>query len=515
MEPTAEQRLEEAQAVRDAGSSGEAIVLLDGLIAELKPRSDLEDRILLTRALSTKANTLDALGRHADELLVRQDLVERELGAVEPRMRVRVACELVNTGVTLEQLGRPEEMLAVYDSVVDRFGDDEDIAIASQASRARLLKAGRLVHLGRADEALFAYDALIARYRDVGDSKVRRRVAGAILEKGRLLAARAEYARAIAAFEEMPPIPVGASDPVLVRRVAAARFGLGAVLEHIGKHDEAIQAYDRVLRMPVDIDNDSLIDVHLRSALDQARILRKLGRVERTRQVLHDATVRFDGVRGAPAHRLLVRMLVLYAKVLRHLGRRLEAFAAVERALELLDGDDAAHMRWTANDALLQHAILLEDRDEPAAAASVFRSVFDRHAASNDVNVAGQASWAAILAIRAYGKAYRPEDAVAVARLLITRFSGADDWQTRQRVKSARLVVATVPGAQRALARVERHQRLLAIAAATASAGTAAAWARRRASRHGCTRRLELRWHSHRDPSPHRDLGRRHTEHPS
>jgi len=56
-------------------------------------------------------------------------------------LREPVARVLVNKGVTLGQLGRSEDAIAVYDDVIARFGADEDPALRAIVERAKTLQS--------------------------------------------------------------------------------------------------------------------------------------------------------------------------------------------------------------------------------------------------------------------------------------------------------------------------------------------------------------------------------------
>jgi NADP-dependent 3-hydroxy acid dehydrogenase YdfG len=66
----------------------------------------------------------------------------------------RTAKALVNQGFTLGQLGRGDEALAVYEQVVRRFGERDELPLAEQTALALVDQAFMLVELGRREEAL-------------------------------------------------------------------------------------------------------------------------------------------------------------------------------------------------------------------------------------------------------------------------------------------------------------------------------------------------------------------------
>ena len=57
------------------------------------------------------------------------ELLARFGDAAEPALRERVAGALVNKGLTLGQLNRSEDAIAVFDELLARFGDADEPAL--------------------------------------------------------------------------------------------------------------------------------------------------------------------------------------------------------------------------------------------------------------------------------------------------------------------------------------------------------------------------------------------------
>jgi tetratricopeptide (TPR) repeat protein len=77
----------------------------------------------VARALVNKGVTLGQLNRSEDAIAVNDEVVARFGDAAEPELREEVARALFNKGITLGQLNRSEDEIAVYDEVLARFGD--------------------------------------------------------------------------------------------------------------------------------------------------------------------------------------------------------------------------------------------------------------------------------------------------------------------------------------------------------------------------------------------------------
>jgi tetratricopeptide (TPR) repeat protein len=121
---------------------------------------------VFAKALVNKGVTLDQLNRPEEEIAVYDGLIARFADATEPALREQVAKALVNKGVTLGQLNRPEEEIAVYDGLIARFADATEPALREQVAKALVNKGVTLGQLNRPEEEIAVYDGLIARFAE-------------------------------------------------------------------------------------------------------------------------------------------------------------------------------------------------------------------------------------------------------------------------------------------------------------------------------------------------------------
>ncbi|HEY8693730.1 MAG TPA: hypothetical protein VIR57_13435, partial [Chloroflexota bacterium] len=117
-------------------------------------------------ALGNKGVTLGELGRSEDAMAVYDEIVARFGDRTEAGVAEQVARALAYKGVTLGELGRPEDEMAVYDEVVVRFGDRTEAGIAELVARALAYKGVTLGELGRPEDAMAVYDEVVVRFGD-------------------------------------------------------------------------------------------------------------------------------------------------------------------------------------------------------------------------------------------------------------------------------------------------------------------------------------------------------------
>ena len=94
------------------------------------------------------------------------------------------AISTFNRGVALGVLGRWEEEIAVFDELIARDGDRDELALRERVAQALYSKGFRLGVLGRSEGEIAVYDELIARVGDRDELALRELVANALYNKG-------------------------------------------------------------------------------------------------------------------------------------------------------------------------------------------------------------------------------------------------------------------------------------------------------------------------------------------
>ncbi|OJX76821.1 tetratricopeptide repeat protein [Magnetospirillum sp. 64-120] len=94
----------------------------------------------------------------------------------------QVAKSLFDKGVTLGELGRSEDAIAVYDQVVERFGGAKESVLLQQVASSLVNKGVRLAKLGRSEDAIAVYDQLVERFGGAKESVLQ--VGKAYLSRG-------------------------------------------------------------------------------------------------------------------------------------------------------------------------------------------------------------------------------------------------------------------------------------------------------------------------------------------
>ncbi|MDR1890314.1 MAG: tetratricopeptide repeat protein [Zoogloeaceae bacterium] len=71
---------------------------------------------------------------------------------------------LINKGVALRELGKPEAAIAAYDQLEERFGKEDSPAMRELVATALINKGAALMKQGKPEAAFAAYDQVEARF---------------------------------------------------------------------------------------------------------------------------------------------------------------------------------------------------------------------------------------------------------------------------------------------------------------------------------------------------------------
>lgn len=166
-------------------------------------RDDVKEQDAIS--IFNKGALLNQLGRFEEAIEVYDELLEKFQHSKEVGVQEQVKKSLVNKGDALGKLNRLEEKIAVFSEVFNRFKDNKDHSTQELVARVLLDKGINLGQLNRPEEELAAYEEVFERFKDSKESVIVEQVAKALYNKGRLLGELKplEEAEAIVVYEEM------------------------------------------------------------------------------------------------------------------------------------------------------------------------------------------------------------------------------------------------------------------------------------------------------------------------
>ena len=160
---------------------------------------------------------------------------------------VSEARDLVNRGISEDQLGQSETAIATYEEVVDRFGRSDAPEHQEQVARALVNKGVKQRQLGQSEAEIASYDRVIELFGDSDAPRLQEYVAIALVCTGVAQYEIGEHETAIASFDKAVELFGDSDAPKLQQGIATALL-LKAVAEaRICEHDTAIVTCDEVI----------------------------------------------------------------------------------------------------------------------------------------------------------------------------------------------------------------------------------------------------------------------------
>ena len=134
------------------------------------------------------------LGRLDESLLAFSSIVDRFSTSVDGDEGGWHARALFNKGVTLATLGRSGDELAAYDDLVVRFGAATELPLREHVASAIFNKGVHLAALGRSEDEIAEYDEVLARFGSETELPLREHLARALVNNAAFLVLRRDLA---------------------------------------------------------------------------------------------------------------------------------------------------------------------------------------------------------------------------------------------------------------------------------------------------------------------------------
>ncbi len=291
-------------------------------------------QVRVANALVNKGITLGSLNRSEEAIAVYDEVLQRFGDAAEPALRAQLATALCGKGFRLGTLNRSEEAITVYDEVLQRFGDAAEPALRAQLANALVGKGFRLGTLNRSEEEITVYDEVLQRFGEATEPALRAHVAKALVNKGITLSSLNRHEEEITVYDEVLQRFGDATEPVLRARVATALVNKGVALGKLNRHEEAIMVYGEVLQRFGEATEPALQEQIAKSLVNKGVSLSSLNRSEEEIAVYDQVLQRYGEATDEYLEKQVARASVYKGITLSSLNRNEEAIAMYEEVLQ-------------------------------------------------------------------------------------------------------------------------------------------------------------------------------------
>ena len=377
-------------------------------------------QVVAARALLERGVALWQRHQNEDALAIFNELLERFGEARSPELVEQVANALVNKGVALGVLNRLDEALAACDEVLHRFDDSATPKLPRQVARALVVKSAVLRDLNRLDEALAACDEVLHRFDDSATPELQEQVARALVLKSIVLRDLNRLDEALAAYDEVLHRFDDSATPELLEQVARTLVLKSAVLRDLNRLDEALAACDEVLHRFGDNTTPELLEQVACALVVKSAALGALNRLDEALAACDEVLHRFDDSATPELLEQVARTLVLKSAVLCDLNRLDEGLAACDEVLRRFGSNQAPNFPEHMAGALMVKGGALGALNRLDEALAAYDEVLRRFGASEktDGHLQQMAHVNKNIILAALGRPTQPQDIVALLAIL-------------------------------------------------------------------------------------------------
>lgn len=343
------------------------------------------------KALRYKGLTLSNLGRSEEALAVYEEVLKRFAGATEAALREQVARSMVHKAYVLGQLGRVEDAIAASEELVKCFAGATDYALREQVAIALFDKGVWLAQLGRFADGIAAYDQVTSLFGDAAELALRTEVAMALVNKSDAMERSGRREESVVVCEETVKRFGDAAEPALRRQVAMALFNKGIWLARLGRYAEAVAAGEDLDKRFGEAAEPAVREYVAMALLNRGFALGQLDRREDEIAVYDDLVKRFEEAAEPALREQVAKALFNKGFSLEQLGRREDELAAYDEVLRRFGAaTDPALQQWVAQ-TLVNKGIVADRLGRNPDAVAAFEEVVRRYGESSDSVLRDQA----------------------------------------------------------------------------------------------------------------------------
>jgi tetratricopeptide (TPR) repeat protein/predicted transcriptional regulator len=313
-----------------------------------------------------------------------EQIVENSTFPEENHPLEQVANALVNKGIALRTMGKPDEAVATYDSVVERFGSSKNETLLVLVVVALFSKGVALRAMGKPDEAVTAYDSVVERFGSSKNEFLLMLVATALFIKGVTMRAMGKPDEEVAAYDSVVERFGSSDNESFLEKVAGVLCLKGGTLRAMGKPDEAVTAYDSVVERFGASEDERLLEKVATALVNKGITLGAMGKPAEAVTAFDSVVERFGASEDERLLEKVAKALVNKGATLRAMGKPDVAVTAFDSVVERFgDSEDERLLEGVAR-ALVNKGVTLGDMGKPHEEVTAYDSVVERFGASED-----------------------------------------------------------------------------------------------------------------------------------
>ena len=325
-----------------------------------------------------KAHAHSELGNPKKAVAIYNWVIERFGDHSALDVQSTVGWALCNKGIQQGLLGEVEAGIETYDEIVKRFGDSDVKVFREQVANALIGKGMMRWQLREADAAIALWDEVVERFGDGDTLDLQGMVAEALFNKGAARTLLGETDAAIALYDEVVDRFGDSDAPNLQGPVAQALFNKGAMQGQLGEADAEIALYDEVVERFGDSDASDLQGMVAKALINKGMARGLLGEADAAIALWDEVVERF-GDSDAPDLQGMVAKALFHKGVARGLlGEADAAIALYDEVIERFGDSDAPNLQGPVAQALFNKGAMQGQLGEADAEIALYDEVVER-----------------------------------------------------------------------------------------------------------------------------------------
>ena len=320
-------------------------------LAELSGKLRLEARESLTIYEGIQRAIVEA--PHLAKAIGFKEIVGADEEAESFRGSVSAARDLLNRGITEDQLGQPEAAIATYNEVIELFGRSDTPELQTLVARALVNKGVRQGQLGQSEKEIVTYDRVIELFGGSDAPGLQVYLAVALVFKGLTQGEIGEHDTAIASFDKAVELFGDRDAPEHQVFVAAALACKGMTQGQIGEFEMATANFDKAVELFGDREAAKLQKLIAAILLFKGMAQGRNGEHEASISTCDQIIERFGRSDAPDLQEQVAGALVFKGMTQDRIGETEKAIATYNEVVELLGDSDSPELQKEVAEALV------------------------------------------------------------------------------------------------------------------------------------------------------------------
>jgi tetratricopeptide (TPR) repeat protein len=359
---------------------------------------------------------------------------------------LKEAKKLIQQGTTYINKENLGQVVNIYDEVIKKFSDKEDMELREYVAMAMYNKAIALGKLNRSEAEIVAYDKFIEHFTDTKEADISEHVAMAMNNKAVTFEKLNRFEEAIIVYNEVIARFADAEEKGIRVQVTMAMNNKAIIFEKLNRSEEAIIVYNEVIARFADAEEKEIHEQIAITMLNKAVILSKLNRFNEAIVGYDEVIKRFEGSKNTGILEKVVVAMNYKAITLGDHNRSEEEIAGYDEVIKRFADVKEKEIRVQVAMAMNNKAVILGKLNRPEEEIAIYNEVVKQFTGMEDTEILVKVVVAMNNKAVILGKLNRPEEKIAVYDEVIKRFIDAEEKEIREKVAKTMLNKAITLG---------------------------------------------------------------------